>query len=336
MKPQVSVILCTYNQREWIRDAVESVLAQTYHRCELVVVDNGSNDGTSEVLRRYANHPRVKLLLEEENNNVTQRLNSAIRWSQGEFISILYGDDYYLCDKIERQVARFMTLGKEYGVVHGPGIRLHVRDGRQTLDPCIPTSGWVLNELLLKHSAGFVNPIAPLMRRECFERYPYREDLFVEGESINLRFAMTFKYDYLDMPLVVMREHESNLGKAIAGNLARLMVVLDLLKAEPEFPHASSGAVEVFRSRVLRDAGWQGVRRMEDRRWARSCYVRAIRTRWVQALHPRTIAGLVLLLGAPTGTLAALNRFGNRLRGLSPMATQMVASSVAEGDPATR
>lgn len=53
MLPLVSVVLCTYNQRAFLRDAIDSVLAQTYPRVELIVIDNGSQDGTRELLAEY-------------------------------------------------------------------------------------------------------------------------------------------------------------------------------------------------------------------------------------------------------------------------------------------
>ncbi len=101
---KVSVILCGYNQVRYLDDAVASALAQTHRDLEVVVVDNGSTDGSRELLARYADEPRVRLLLYPENEPVTKRLNAAIAQSTGEFISILYADDYYLPRKIERQL----------------------------------------------------------------------------------------------------------------------------------------------------------------------------------------------------------------------------------------
>ena len=202
MKPLVSVVLCSYNQGHYIADAVDSVISQTYSNWELVVVDNGSTDDTRERLQRYRNDTRIQLLLHDDNRAVTSRLNEGIAASRSDLISLLYSDDYYLPSKLERQVDAFSQLGPDYGVVYSPGYRLDVKTGGRTLDRSLSVSGDVLEALLLRHAEGFINPISPLMRRECFERYPFQEDLFVEGESINLRFAMTFKFFFLDEPLV--------------------------------------------------------------------------------------------------------------------------------------
>jgi glycosyltransferase involved in cell wall biosynthesis len=314
MTPLVSVVLCSYNQGEYVTDAVDSVLQQTYPNWELMIVDNGSTDDTRKLLDPYRRESRIKMLLHDENRAVTQRLNEGIAASSGELISLLYSDDFYLPHKLERQVECFSRLGAEFGVVYSPGYRLDVRTGEKRLDQSLKVSGDVLEALLLRHAEGFINPISPLMRRVCFERYPFQEDIFVEGESINLRFAMTFKFFFLDEPLVVMREHDTNIGKSIKANIERLMIVLDRLEQHPDLPPSVFSSVEVFRSRMLRDAGWQGVRVIGDMAWARNCYRRAIAVHPPQRFHPRVVVGRALSY-LPARGREVLNRSINRLRG---------------------
>jgi glycosyltransferase involved in cell wall biosynthesis len=316
MKPLVSVVLCSYNQGRYVTHAVESVLGQTYPNWELLVLDNGSTDDTRSRLAPYRSDARVQLLLHDENQPVTRRLNQAIAASRGELVSLLYSDDYYLPKKLERQVECFLRLGPDYGVVYSPGYRLDVRTGRIVLDSSLKVSGDVLEALLLRHTEGFINPISPLVRRGCFDRYPFHEDLFVEGESINLRFAMTFKFFFLDEPLVVMREHDTNIGKAIKANIDRLMIVLDRLERDPDLPPSSRSSVAIFRSRILRDAGWQGVRVVGDRNWARECYRRAVAVDPRQRFHPRVVVGRALT-HLPDRWRRLLNGIGDRVRGRS-------------------
>src|SRR5688572_7176042 len=94
--PKVSVVLCTYNQAPYLAEAIESVLSQTHRNFELIVVDNGSTDGSQELLADYAADPRVRLQLHRENGPVTRRLNEAMACASGEYVSVLYADDYYL------------------------------------------------------------------------------------------------------------------------------------------------------------------------------------------------------------------------------------------------
>ncbi len=312
--PLVSVVLCSYNQGQYLPDAVDSVLGQTYPNWELLVVDNGSSDDTRSRLAPYRGDARIKLLLYDENQPVTRRLNQGIAQSRGELISLLYSDDYYLPKKLERQVECFSRLGPDYGVVYSPGYRLDVRTGKTALDGSLNVSGDVLEALLLRHAEGFINPISPLMRRACFERYPFQEDLFVEGESINLRFAMTFKFFFLDEPVVVMREHDTNIGKGIKANVDRLMIVLDRLERHPDLAASARSSVAIFRSRILRDGGWQGVRVAGDVPWARECYRRAVAVHPRQCFHPRVVVGRAMAQ-LPDCFRSLLNRIGDRLRG---------------------
>lgn len=296
MNPLVSVVICTYNQGEYLRDAVESVLGQTYPHWELIVVDNGSTDGSAALLREYEGDARVRLLLYPENGPVTRRLNEAIRLSRGPYLSLLWGDDYYLPHKLERQVAAFAEQPAEVGVVYGPGFRENVRNGERWLDPTVRRSGWILEEILLKERDNVINPIAPLIRRECFERYPFHEDLFGEWEAIFARFAIRYAFHYLDEPLVVMRDHDHNAGKAMRHNVDRAMLLLDRLLLESGFPPQYREAVEVCRARILRVGGWRVLREGGDPVWSRRCLLRAIRSNPREVLGKKVILGVLLSL----------------------------------------
>src|SRR5207253_7596349 len=114
MPPRVSVILNCYNQGEYVAEAVDSVLNQTFRDFELLIVDNGSKDSTPQLLQKYSSDPRVRLFLHKENIAISRRFNEAMDATRGEFISFLYSDDYYLPHKLERQLAVFGPLGPEY------------------------------------------------------------------------------------------------------------------------------------------------------------------------------------------------------------------------------
>ncbi len=314
MNPKVSIILCGYNQASHVEGAIASALSQTYPNIELIVVDNGSTDGTAALLAPYAADPRVRLMLHPANAPVTRRLNEAIALSTGAFISLLYADDYYLPNKVERQVAAFATLPPDYGVVYSPGYRIDDRTGVRWLDRTLKRSGYVLEHMFTEHdNEGFINPISPLMRRECFERCPFHEDVFAEGETIFLRFALYFKFFYLDEPMSVMREHEFNVGKAIKVNISISLLLLDKLSKEPGFPRELQATFTRFRGDRLGVFGWLAIRMAADPQWARECFVSAIRLEPRQVLRPRTLAGLTLS-ALPASAIRLFNRALNRMR----------------------
>lgn len=99
--PKVSVIIPVYNGQNYLREAIESVFAQTYRNYELIVVDDGSNDGTWDIIQSYG--PRV-CGIRKENGGVASALNCGIRESSGDYIAWLSHDDLFLANKLDRQV----------------------------------------------------------------------------------------------------------------------------------------------------------------------------------------------------------------------------------------
>lgn len=104
--PKVSVFLPTYNQRPFVREAIESVLAQGYQNLEVVIGDDGSIDGTQQILQEYKDkHPNlIKLLLSLKNEGITSNCNKILEACTGEYIALFAGDDIWLPGKIHRQV----------------------------------------------------------------------------------------------------------------------------------------------------------------------------------------------------------------------------------------
>jgi glycosyltransferase involved in cell wall biosynthesis len=108
--PLVSIIMPTYNQKEFIDVAIRSVLAQTYPFWELLVVDDGSTDGTVEIVCQYqAQDPRIRLLRRPHKGvqALGELYNLALSMAKGELIAILEGDDLWPEDKLEKQVPAF-------------------------------------------------------------------------------------------------------------------------------------------------------------------------------------------------------------------------------------
>lgn len=116
-KSFVSVVMPTYNNEQFIGDAIESVLDQTYKQLELIIIDNFSDDNTEELVLSY-NDPRVKYMKFKNNGIIAASRNVAIKHSTGEFIAFLDADDKWLPLKLERQVA-CLRANPEIALVYG-------------------------------------------------------------------------------------------------------------------------------------------------------------------------------------------------------------------------
>ncbi|HCK03686.1 MAG TPA: hypothetical protein DHV86_02820, partial [Methylophilaceae bacterium] len=145
--PKISIIILSFNQAEYIQDAINSALTQTYYNLEIIISDNGSTDNTKQIIKSFLYDERVIFLDYSENQSVSLRQNQAATKATGEFITLLYADDYYLPSKIEDQVRIFAALTEEWGVVHGPGMQLIDETGDLQLLPSTKAHGMCLKQL---------------------------------------------------------------------------------------------------------------------------------------------------------------------------------------------
>lgn len=103
----VSIIMPSWNTADFIRESIDSVLAQTYTNWELLIVDDCSTDNTDEVVASY-NDERIKYFKNEKNSGAALTRNKALREAQGEWIAFLDSDDLWTVDKLEKQI-KFMN-----------------------------------------------------------------------------------------------------------------------------------------------------------------------------------------------------------------------------------
>ena len=100
----VSIIMPTYNCGRFIRESIDSVLAQTYKGWELIIVDDCSTDNTSEVVGRYID-PRIRYMRNKQNMGAALTRNRALREAKGRYIAFLDSDDLWRPEKLEKQIA---------------------------------------------------------------------------------------------------------------------------------------------------------------------------------------------------------------------------------------
>ena len=101
--PKVSVLMSVYNGEKYLREAVESILNQTFRDFEFIIIDDGSTDSTNEIIRSYSDC-RIRLLENEENIGLTKSLNKGIDQCRGEYIARMDGDDVSLQQRFSKQL----------------------------------------------------------------------------------------------------------------------------------------------------------------------------------------------------------------------------------------
>lgn len=160
--PLVSVVLTTYDRREFLPRAIETVTEQTYDRIELVVVDDHSSESPRDIVENTSTEGlhNVIFVRNEENRGASAARNRGIERANGELIALLDDDDLWTSDKIERQVAEFRRLGNEVGVVCS-GIRSVDADGTTIRTKNTRYNGDITKQLL----CGAVVPIPSVLVR---------------------------------------------------------------------------------------------------------------------------------------------------------------------------
>lgn len=103
MGNKVSVIIPIYNKEKYIEKCLESVLNQTYSNLEIIVVDDASTDSSLEIVKKISDE-RIKIIALAENKGVSNARNEGIDLATGDYICFLDADDYWVLDKIEKQV----------------------------------------------------------------------------------------------------------------------------------------------------------------------------------------------------------------------------------------
>lgn len=116
--PKISIIIPSYNYEKFIKDAIESVLNQTFRDFELIIADDGSKDNSIEIIKKYLNNKNVFLLTHKENKNLglSKTLKLALRHAGGEYVAFLECDDIWEKDYLEKKV-QILDKFKQVGIV---------------------------------------------------------------------------------------------------------------------------------------------------------------------------------------------------------------------------
>ncbi|MFZ0134269.1 MAG: glycosyltransferase [Desulfobacterales bacterium] len=240
-----SVIIPTYNRAWSVRDAIDSVLGQRSADFELIVVDDGSTDGTTRILEAYGDRLRV---IRQERSGVSAARNRGIADSSGVLIALLDSDDLWLPDKLAVQVdffhknpAALICQTEEIWIRNG----LRVNPGKKHRK----ASGMIFERSL---ELCLVSPSAVMVRRDLFdivglfdERLPACEDY-----DLWLRVGSRFPVHLIDRPLIVKRGgHADQLSRQPSLDRYRIQSLQKLIEAGRLRPSQRDAAVITLRKK---------------------------------------------------------------------------------------
>ena len=293
--PFVTTIIPSFNHAHYVADAIESVLAQDYPAHELIVVDDGSKDASADVIRRYADHPLVTVILNERNRGQSAVLKQGLAAAKGEFICLLPSDDWLMPERNRLQVDLFQRSGPDVGIIYGRGRIFHESDGSYE-DPGLPLlRGNLFEHLLLESEIIF--PVTPMIRRECYEQFPPDSRMSAEGEALWTKMAMRWKVDFVNEVVGVMRHHERNSGRNWALTYRENVAYWARFFDDPALPAEVRGLRARKLAKLHRTYGLTFLRDAGDAAMAREALLAAARARPAALLADwRLSAGLGMAL----------------------------------------
>ena len=189
----VSVITPTYNRARFLPAAVASVLSQTFGDFELIIVDDGSEDNTPDVLKPFFADRRVRYVY-QENQGQSHARNLALKQATGDFIAFLDSDDVWARDKLEKQLAVFRA-NSEVDIVHGDEATINEQGSVVSLQNMRRYSGRITRYLLADNSVSITTA---LVRRRCFDEMGgFDTSVGVADDyELWLRFSARYCYQY--------------------------------------------------------------------------------------------------------------------------------------------
>jgi len=207
--PEVSVIIPTYNSARYLKEAVDSVLAQSFEDFEVIVVDDGSTDDTETVMRQYQS--RVRHIM-QSNAGVSAARNRGIEESHGRYIAFLDADDVWHAQKLERQLtalAEHPECRACYSAFEVANQNLITFDIRRS-----SRRGPTLVDLLLRGNV-IGTPSTVLCERVLFEGSGKFDPEMSQCADWDMwvRLAQHTEFLYLEQPLVTYRQHDRNMSR---------------------------------------------------------------------------------------------------------------------------
>ena len=203
--PLVSVVIPTYNRADILADAINSVFAQTYDDIQVIVVDDGSTDDTSELVENF---PEV-MYHKQKNRGANAARNTGIELSNGEYVAFLDADDRWASEKIERQVDAFAAAGDDCGLIH-TGIERQ-DFGNNLIDRVIPPDPKESKRrLLLGNYVGTFSTV--MVRSGVFDKVGLLDEDLPSWQDweFYLRVADEFGFARIKEPLTIKRTGKEN------------------------------------------------------------------------------------------------------------------------------
>ena len=207
--PKISVLLAVYNGERYVKDATSSVLLQTFGDFELIIIDDGSSDGTPKILNSFTD-PRIVIVSNEKNEGLIKSLNKGIKMARGEYLARMDADDISHPQRFEKQI-NYMEANRGIGVL-GTAVN-HVDEKNKIISTLIQPQAHESILWKMFFECAIIHPTV-IARKEVIEmaggydvRFPHIEDT-----ELWMRVADKTRFSNIPDVLHSHRLHKKSIG----------------------------------------------------------------------------------------------------------------------------
>lgn len=201
---KVSIIIPVYDGENYIREAVDSALNQTYKDFEIIVIDDGSKDNTPNILETYGSKVKWK---SQENKGQASAINEGINMAEGKYLAYLDADDVCLPERFENQV-KYLDEHSNVGLVYSDRYQINENGKVQRIIKSQPHNNFVLLQ------NDYVPRSAVMHKRGCLDEVGLFDESITGGDDWDMwiRISEKFEMGYIGKPLVKYRVHKENIS----------------------------------------------------------------------------------------------------------------------------
>ena len=211
LKDKISVIIPTYNREETIIDSINSVLKQTYHNLEIIIIDDGSTDNTESLISNL-NDDRIKYIKLNENKGASFARNEGIKIASGKYITFQDSDDLYHLDKIERQYKNLIKKKSDFDFCM---VCLHFNNSFEVIFPREYQHKKIVRKKMLEElcNGNFISTQSIFVKKAVI-----KDNLFdvnfprLQDYDLVLRILPKYKISYSNQVLVDLYRKKDSIG----------------------------------------------------------------------------------------------------------------------------
>ncbi len=243
--PKVSVITVTFNREQFIREAIDSVLAQTFTDWEMVIVDDASTDNTERIVKDYIDgESRIKYFKNKVNLGIAKTRNRGLELARGEYIAPLDSDDIWLdVNKLKKQV-EFLEINKDYSMLGGGIMRINEKS-QPIKKVLFPVYDSLIRKIILQFNPF---PQSTLLYRKSVALacggYSHNYKICDDYE-LWLKMGLQSKFTNIPQVLAGYRVHGGNITKT--KRLTTCKEILDIVwNFKTKYPRSYIGLAKAY------------------------------------------------------------------------------------------